>query len=80
MLADGLADLTRRAEELLRVAPPPPPEGWKTVLSKAVRVEDPAQLSAALRSLADEVESAAAGAGELRVDLSATVARREPER
>ena len=80
MLADGLADLTRRAEELLRVAPPPPPEGWKTVLSKAVRVEDPAQLSAALRSLADEVENAAAGAGELRVDLSATVARREPER
>ena len=79
MLADGLADLTRRAEDLLKVAPPPPPEGWNTVFRKSVRVEDPTQLAAALRSLADEVESAAAGAGELRVDLSATVARRESE-
>jgi hypothetical protein len=80
MLADGLADLTRRAEELLRVQAPPPPPGWKTVLNRAVRVEDPAALAQALRDLAAEVEGAAAGAAELRVDLSATVARREPTR
>lgn len=80
MLADGLTELTRRAEELLRVKPPPQPPGWKTVLTKAVRVEDPSQLAAALRALAEEVETAAAGAAELRVDLSASVARREPPR
>ena len=80
MLADGLTELTRRAEELLRVQPPPPPPGWKTVLNKSTRVEDPAKLAETLRTLAEEVEAAAAGAGELRVDLSATVARREPTR
>ena len=78
MLADGLGELTRRAEELLRVEQPPPPPGWKTVLSRAVRVQDPAKLSQALRDLAAEVERAADGAAELRVDLSATVARRDP--
>lgn len=84
MLADGLAELMRRAEELLRVAlpptrPRPPPQaGWKTVLEKAIRVEDPAELAEALRALANEVAVAADGATELRVDLSAVVARREP--
>ena len=80
MLADGLADLTRRAEELLRVRPPPPPPGWKTVLNRSIRVEDPAVLAQTLRDLAAEVEAAASDAVELRVDLSATVARREPTR
>lgn len=80
MLADGLADLTRRAAELLHVPPPPQPPGWKTVLNRAVRVEDPALLAKALRDLAADVEGAAAGAAELRVDLTATVARREPIR
>jgi hypothetical protein len=77
MLADGLAELTRRAADLLHVPPPPPPPGWKIVLDKALRVEDGARLAETLRKLADEVESAAAGATELRVDLAATVARRE---
>lgn len=80
MLADGLTDLTRRAAELLRVVEPPPPPGWKTVLNKSFHAEDPAGLAKALRDLAAEVEAAAAGANELRVDLSATVARRELRR
>ncbi|MFH1464666.1 MAG: hypothetical protein ABIO70_09795 [Pseudomonadota bacterium] len=80
MLAEGLTDLTRRAEELLRVRPPPPPPGWKTVYNKSLRVVDPAELAQTLRTLAEEVEAAAAGATELRVDLSAVVARREPTR
>jgi hypothetical protein len=83
MLADGLAELTRRSEELLRVTlPPAPPQepGWKTVLHKSIRVDDPARLAELLRSLTSEVEDAAAGAGALRVDLSAVVARREPNR
>jgi len=80
MLADGLSELTRRSEELLRVTPPPAPpqeSGWKTVLDKSIRVNDPAKLAELLRSLASEVEEAAAGPGELRVDLSAVVVRRE---
>lgn len=82
MLADGLTELTRRAEELLRVSPPPPPPppppGWTTVLDRSIRVDDPARLAESLRALAAEVEAAAAGAEELRVDVSATVARRDP--
>jgi hypothetical protein len=84
MLADGLADLTRRAEELLRVPlpplpplPPPPTDGWKKVLDKSTRIDDPAALVEALRQLAAEVERAAEGAAELRVDVSAVVLRRE---
>jgi hypothetical protein len=82
MLSDGLNDLTRRAGELLRVAPPPPPPqeaGWKTALTRKVRVEDAAELGAALLSLAAEVEKAAEGAAEVRVELSAVVTRREPK-
>lgn len=85
MLADGLAELTRRAEELLRVPGPqepprPPPErGWRKTLETSVNVSEPAKLAQALRDLAAEVETAAAGATELRVDLSAIVHRRDPE-
>lgn len=80
MLADGLVKLTQGAEDLLRVPVPPPPlpKGWKTVLTRSVRIEDPSRLAEELRSLAAEIEEAAAGTGELRVDLSAVVARREP--
>jgi hypothetical protein len=80
-LAAGLNDLTRRAEELLHDPPPPPPPpqpGWKTVLRRSLRVEDPKALAQALRDLAAEVDAAAAGPGGLRVDLEATVMRREP--
>ena len=80
MLADGLVELTRQAEELLRRPPPPPPPGWRIVLRRAIRVEDPRVLAQALRELAQEVEDAAVGPSELRVDVSATVARREPTR
>lgn len=86
MLADGLTELTRRAEELLRVSPPPPPPpppepepGWKTVLDKSLRIDDPTKLAESLRQLASEVEQAAAGADEIRVELSAIVTRREPK-
>ena len=78
MLADGLTELTQQAEDLLRVsAPPPQPEpGWETALTKSVRIESSDDLASALRSLAEEVETAAAGADALRVDVSVTVARR----
>jgi hypothetical protein len=82
-LGDGLVALTRRAEELLRITPtpPPPPEpGWATVLEKSVRVDDPARLSESLRALTSEVESAAGGAGELRVEVTVVVTRREIQR
>jgi hypothetical protein len=83
MLADGLADLTRRAEELLRVpsppSPPPPEPGWRKVLDASRQIMDPAKLAGALRELASEVETAAAGASELRVDLTAVVVRRDPQ-
>lgn len=86
MLADGLTELTRRAEELLRVSPPPPPPpppepepGWKTVLDKSLSIDDPAKLAESLRELASEVEQAAAGADDIRVELSAVVTRREPK-
>jgi hypothetical protein len=78
-LDHGLAELTRRAEELLRRAPPPPPppgEEWEIALRRSLRVEDPALLAKALRDLAAEVEGASSGAAGLRVDLAATVARR----
>jgi hypothetical protein len=83
MLADGLTELTRRAEELLRVSPTPPlptPEaepGWKTVLDRSLRVDDPAMIAESLRQLAADVEHAATGADEIRVELSAVVTRRE---
>ncbi|MDY0058882.1 MAG: hypothetical protein RBU45_03650 [Myxococcota bacterium] len=85
MLADGLTELTRRAEELLRrreppPPPPPPPEpGWQTVLEKALRITEPTELAASLRELAAEVETAAAGAQGLRVQVTAKVERREPQ-
>jgi hypothetical protein len=78
MLAEGLADLTRRAGELLRVVQPPPPPGWRTVLRKAVDTTDPAEVSALLRALAAEVEAAAEGPGELKVEVRAVVSRRDP--
>ncbi|MDX9722322.1 MAG: hypothetical protein RBU37_16380 [Myxococcota bacterium] len=90
MLADGLSKLTLRAEALLRDAPPPPApppptppspapleSGWTTVLEKSITAEAPSELAEALRALAAEVEQAAAGATELRVELSAVVTRRE---
>ena len=80
MLAEGLTDLVRRAEDLLPVRAPPPPPGWKNVYNKTLCIQDPAALAEALRNLAADVEAAAAGPAELKVDLSATVARREPTR
>jgi hypothetical protein len=50
MLADGLADLTRRADELLRATPPPPPPPDEVVVL----------------DLRDELASASAAAAELR--------------
>ena len=79
MLAEGLTDLTRRADDLLRIKPPDPPKGWRTTLSKSVVVEDAALLGDALRALAAEVEGASGGPGALRVELRAVVSRREPE-
>jgi hypothetical protein len=82
MLAEGLTDLTRRAAELLHrpPPPPPPPDGWKIVLDKAWHITDGGLLADTLRQLADEIETAAADAAEIRVDVTAVVARRERKR
>ncbi len=82
MLSDGLSNLTRRAEDVLRVEtnPEEPDPGWTTSLSKSVRIERTADVGERLRALTKEVEEAAAGADELRVDVSVTVSRKEPKR
>jgi hypothetical protein len=82
MLADGLTDLTRRAEELFRVSFPPAPlaepgPAWRTVYEKSLRVDDPSKLADALHKLTAEVEQAVSGADEIRVEFVAVVKRRE---
>ena len=79
MLSEGIAALTHRADDLLAVKLPPNPDPtWKTVLDKRVRVDAVGALPEALRDLVTQVESAAAGVGELIVEVSVTVTRREP--
>lgn len=80
MLADGLADLTRRADELLRVVAPPPPPGWTVAMRETIEVRDLAQVAEELRALATRIESAGHGSGEVRVEVSTKVSVREPSR
>jgi hypothetical protein len=50
------------------------------VLDKAWHITDGGLLADTLRQLADEIETAAADAAEIRVDVTAVVARRERKR
>lgn len=86
-LGDNLGKLEREAEDLLKteVAPKPKPvepewrvePGWKTVVSKKRSLVEPTRLAEELRQIALEIEQAAAGAKELRVDVEFSVTRRE---
>lgn len=80
MLSEGLAELTRRADELLRVDPPPPPAGWREVLHTTNRVTDLDAVAGELEALAGRIRRAAAGADEVKVEITTRVSVREPVR
>ncbi len=80
MLADGLADLTRRADELLRVPakpqPPRPPEGEEVVLETSNDLPSASSAAAKLRELAQRIE--AEGQDASRIAIRVTVWKRRP--
>ncbi|MFC4313008.1 hypothetical protein ACFPN2_28250 [Steroidobacter flavus] len=76
MLADGLSELTRRADELLRVRPPPP-GGEDAVLDAASELVDASSAATMLRELADRIE--AEGKDASRITIRVTAWKRRPE-
>jgi hypothetical protein len=81
MLADGLADLTRRADELLRVPtkpqPPKPPVGEEIVLDASNELTSASSAAATLRELAERFE--AEGKDASRITIRITAWKRRPE-
>jgi hypothetical protein len=83
MLADGLGDLTRRADELLRVPTGGPGLRWKPPLGEEVVLEASNDLTDAkaaakvLRELAERIE--AEGRDASRVTIRITAWKRRPE-
>lgn len=81
MLADGLADLTRRADELLRVPTKPqapkPAVGEEIVLEASNDLTSASSAAATLRELAERLE--AEGKDASRVTIRITVWKRRPE-
>jgi len=78
MLADGLADLTRRADELLRVAvKQPPPQDEEVVLEASNNHTSAGAAATALRSLADRLD--AEGKDASRVQIRVTAWKRRTE-
>ena len=82
MLADGLSDLTRRADELLRVPtgrpqPPKPPVGEEVVLEASNDLVDATSAARALRELAERFESEGKDAS--RITIRITAWKRRPE-
>jgi hypothetical protein len=82
MLADGLGELTRRADDLLRVTttkpqPPPPPPGEEVVLEASDDLVDAKAAASTLRELADRLE--AEGKDASRISIRITAWRRRPE-
>lgn len=82
MLADGLSDLTRRADDLLRVPtkrPPPPdlPVGEEVVLEASNELTDAGAAAKALRRLAERIE--AEGKHASRISIRITAWKRRPE-
>ena len=59
MLADGLAELTRRADELLRIPPPPPQPvpDEEIVIDESYELANPKKAADALRKLAGRLEA-----------------------
>lgn len=81
MLADGLSELTRRADELLRVSttgrPPRPPVGEEVVLEASNDLADAKSAAASLRDLAERLE--AEGKDASRIMIRITAWKRRPE-
>jgi hypothetical protein len=82
MLADGLGELTRRADELLRVhgkksQPPKPPAGEVVVLEASNDLIDAKSAAATLRELAERIE--AEGRDASRITIRVTAWKRRPE-
>ncbi|MFY0572911.1 hypothetical protein ACN28E_55040 [Archangium lansingense] len=82
MLADGLGDLTRRADELLRVPtgrpqPPKLPVGEELVLEASNDLTDAKAAAKVLRELAERIE--AEGKDASRVTIRITAWKRRPE-
>ncbi len=81
MLADGLADLTRRADELLRVPtksqPPKPPVGEVVVFDASNDLTSASSGAATLRELAERLE--AEGKDASRITIRITAWKRSPE-
>ncbi len=73
MLADGLTDLTRRADELLRVAkrPSEPVQDEEVVLEASNELADARSAAAALRELAERLEDEAKDASRITVRVTA---------
>jgi hypothetical protein len=81
MLADGLGDLTRRADELLRVPtskpqPPKPPAGEEVVLEASNDLADANAAAKALRELAKRLD--AEGRDASRIAIRVTAWKRRP--
>ena len=82
MLADGLSDLTRRADELLRVPsgkplPPKQPAGEEIVLEASNDLVDAKSAAATLRDLANRLE--AEGKDASRIMIRITAWKRRPK-
>lgn len=82
MLADGLGELTRRADDLLRVTttkpqPPKPPAGEEVVLEASNDLVDAKAAASTLRELAERLE--AEGKDASRISIRITAWKRRPE-
>jgi hypothetical protein len=82
MLADGLSELTRRADELLRVPTGGPqrrrpPVGEEVVLEASNDLADAKEAAKVLRELAERIE--AEGKDASRVTIRITAWKRRPE-
>jgi hypothetical protein len=76
MLADGLSDLTRRADDLLRVPtsspqPPKPPVGEEVVLEASNDLADAKAAAKVLRELAERIETEAKDASRVTIRITA---------
>lgn len=82
MLADGLGELTRRADELLRVTtakpqPPQPPAGEELVLEASKDLLDAKAAANALRELAERLETEGKAASRISIRIMAWMRRPE---
>ena len=82
MLAEGLSDLTRRADELLRVPtiklhPSKPTAGEDLVLEASNDFVDPKEAASVLRELAERLEAEGRDASRITIHIAAWKRRRE---